>query len=222
MTQQTSLYVPADAAGMVALSREWLGARVVFVVGFVLAFAFVGWWSYAHRVVTDQFGNVVSAAGSADDQMNDAVASGKTTKEGFAFCRLVIALGENYGVVPGTMRFAGGPGKTDVQGRYVCTGDDDANVRYAFTADHVCQDLNNAQCASLVSIVKADGTSLFKRADQNGGDAAASAPAPAPATTEAPPAPPPPASTDSAPPTNGAPPDTGSAPTDAGGGTPPQ
>ena len=96
MTQQTSLYVPADAAGMVALNREWLGARLVFVVGFVIAFAFVGWWSYAHRVVTDQFGNVVSTAGSADDQMNEAVASGKTTKEGFDYFQLTFC-SKNFG-----------------------------------------------------------------------------------------------------------------------------
>jgi hypothetical protein len=222
MTQQTSLYVPADATGMVALKREWLAARTVFVAGFLVAFAFVGWWSYAHRVTTDQFGNTESTAGSLNEQMDEAVASGKTTKEGFAFCRLVIAMGENYGVVPATMRFAGGPGKTDVQGRYICTGDDDANVRYVFTAEHVCRDLNNAECASLVTIVKADGAILFKRADQSGG--ATSAPAPAPADT-APAAPP--ASDNStpaapAPDSGAAPADNGSGAIDAGGGAPPQ
>jgi hypothetical protein len=224
MTQQTSLYVPADAAGMVSLKREWLGARVVFVAGFLIAFAFVGVWAYSHRVVLDQFGNVQSTSGSVDQQMADAVASGKTTKEGFAFCRLVIALGENYGIVPGTMRFAGGPGKTGVQGRYVCTGDDDANVRYAFTADHMCQDLNNAQCASLVTIVKQDGTTLFKRADQGAVAATPSAPAPAASTGAAPAAPP--ANDNAAPvlpaPDSGAAPPDGSGSIDAGGGSPPQ
>ena len=214
MTEQTSLYVPADTAGMVALNREWLAARIVFVAGFVIALAFVGWWSYAHRVVLDRFGNAVSAG--PQDSMSEAVASGKTTKEGFAFCRLTIATGENFGVVPGTMRFAGGPGKTDVQGRYICTGDDDANVRYAFTVDHLCQDLNNPNCVSLVSVVKADGTTLFKRADPNATAADTGAP-PASAATPAPP----PATGDTAPPAS-APPDTGTAQPDASGGAPPQ
>jgi hypothetical protein len=178
MTEPTSLYVPADEAGMAALGQEWLAARIVFVAGFVIAIAFVTWWSYSHRPVTAaDLGGVYADDSAAGDQPVNV----QTTKEGFALCRMTIAVAENFGVLPTTMKFAGGPNKTDTQGRYVCLATDNGGKQYTLASDLVCRDLNNPNCVSLVD-VKSGDTSIYHRADPP----AASDAAPAPDATTSP------------------------------------
>ena len=184
MTAETSLYVPADEKGMVALNREWLAARVVFAAGFVLAIGFFSWWTWGHHAGADLAGGGDTGAytdadtSASQDQMDQAIASGQTTKEGFAMCRLVIGTAQAFGVLPGSMKYVNGPAKTDIRGRYVCAADDQAAAHYALTADLVCADLQKAQCVNLVTVQKADGTTLFKRQDND------NAPPEAPATPD--------------------------------------
>lgn len=180
MTAETSLYVPADEKGMIALNREWLAARVVLLAGFVLAIGFFAWWSYGHRAGADLAGDQSAVATDADtsasqDQMDQAISSGQTTKEGFAMCRLVIGTAQAFGIVPGSMKYVNGPAKTDIRGRYVCAANDQAGAQYAMTADLVCSNLQNAQCVNLVTVQKADGTVLFKRQDNDNAPPAAAA-----------------------------------------------
>lgn len=181
MTAQTSLYVPADAAGMVALNREWLAARVVLAVGFVVAIAFAFWWSYSHRPGAGGGAPAPDVAAS-QDQMDQAIGSGQTSKEGFMMCRLTIGTAQAFGVVPSAIKYTSGPAKTDVRGRYVCTGDDTQAAHYAMTVDLVCANLQTPQCVNLVSVQKSDGTVLFHRADNDmapaDNSAAPAAPAP--------------------------------------------
>lgn len=188
------MYVPADEAGLAKLKTEWLAARVVFAAGFVISIAFAAYWSYSHRPSLPGDDQLAAASDIDTGQMDDAISSGQTSKEGFALCRLAIGTGEAFGVVPNTMRYVAGPGKTDVQGRYACAAQDKASVRYTMILDLVCKDLNNPTCINLVTITKADGTVVFKRQDND--QAATTAPAEAPAApaeattpaTDAPPA----------------------------------
>jgi hypothetical protein len=170
MTEQTSLYVPADATGMVSLNREWLAARVVVAVGFVVAIAFAVWWSYGLRpgMAGADNGSAASPEMSASqDQMDQAIAGGQTSKEGFMMCRLTIGTAQAFGVVPGALKYTSGPAKTDVRGRYVCAADDKVGAHYAMTVDLVCANLQTPQCVNLVNVQKSDGTVLFHRADND-------------------------------------------------------
>jgi hypothetical protein len=179
MTELTSLYVPADEAGIVALKREWLGARVAVVVGLVVALGVFGWFSYLPQSGSaNDLGGVMADTGDGDQPVNI-----QTTKEGFQLCRLTIAMAENFGVVPTTMKFAGGPNKTDTQGRYACLATDTGGQQYTFASDLVCRDLNNPNCVSLVDVKNAGGTSLYHRADPP--PVAEAAPAPDTATPPA-------------------------------------
>lgn len=164
MTEQTSLYVPADETGMAALNREWLAARLVFVAGFLLAIAFVVWWTYSYRPVIGGTGYGADVEAS-QDQMDQALSSGETSKEGFMLCRLAIGNAGNFGVVPTSTKYASGPAKTDVRGRYVCTAADNTGVAYALTVDLMCSNLTNPNCASLFTVAKTDGAVLFHRQD---------------------------------------------------------
>jgi hypothetical protein len=168
MTESTSLYVPADAAGMVALNREWLAARVVLAVGFVVAIVFAVWWSTSHRPGAG--GDVYAPApdvAASQNQMDQAIASGQTSKEGFMLCRLAIGTAQAFGVAPNAIKYTSGPAKTDVRGRYICTGDDAQAAHYAMTVDLVCANLQTPQCVNLVTVQKSDGTVLFHRADND-------------------------------------------------------
>jgi hypothetical protein len=170
MTASTSLYVPADAAGMVSLNREWLAARLVLAVGFVVAIVFAAWWSYSHRLGsagTDGGSAAGPEMSASQDQMDQAIASGQTSKEGFMMCRLTIGTAQAFGVVPGALKYTSGPAKTDVRGRYVCAADDQVGAHYAMTVDLVCANLQTPQCVNLVNVQKSDGTVLFHRADND-------------------------------------------------------
>jgi hypothetical protein len=165
MSEPISLYVPADAQGMVALTREWLAARIVFVVGFVAAIAFFGYYTYSHWPSVDSTGDTYADNSGvvSNGTVPDATSANPATKEGFMLCRMMIGLGESFGVLPNTMKYAGGPAKTDVQGRYICTAMDTSNVRYSLNGELVCKDLNNPNCVSMVTVTKADGTVMFQR-----------------------------------------------------------
>jgi hypothetical protein len=193
---------------MAAAAREWLAARIVFVAGFVIALAFVGWWAWDHRVIADDLSAI--AAGD-DSQLQGEVGSGQTTNAGIMLCGLSIATAQNFGIFPANMRFAGGPEKTSTAGRYVCAADDPKDVRFLVSVDLVCRDLRKPECANIYSVTKTDGTSIYQR-HQFPGD---------PGVTAEDVAPPEPDAT--APPSDGAAPD-GAAP-DAGtqpdAGTPP-
>jgi hypothetical protein len=217
MTEPTSLYVPADATGMVALNREWLAARVVLAVGFAIAIAFAVWWSTSHRAGAggDAYAPAPDVAAS-QDQMDQAIASGQTSKEGFMMCRLTIGTAQAFGVVPNAIKYTSGPAKTDVRGRYVCTGDDAQAAHYAMTVDLVCANLQTPQCVNLVSVQKSDGTVLFRRADNDMAPADAAAVPAAPSSDSG--------TTDgAAPPADGGTPDTSGAappPTDGAASQP--
>src|SRR5690349_20538571 len=116
MTAPTSLYVPADAAGMVALNLEWLAARSVLAVGFVVAIAFAFWWSHSHRPGAG--GHVYAPApdvAASQDQMDQAIAGGQTSKEGYMLCRLAIGTAQAFGVAPNAIKYTSGPAKTDAR-----------------------------------------------------------------------------------------------------------
>ncbi len=190
---------------MAEIAREWLAARVVFVAGFLVAILFVAYWTYGHHNAADDL--VGLGAPVADENgMQGQVGSGRTNQAGIMLCGLAIATGQNFGVMPANMRYAGGPEKTAIAGRYICATDDPHGVRFLVAVDLICKDLRNPGCVNLFSITKqADSSSVFQR-HQFPGDpgvtADNSAPppaAPAPDANVAPP-PDPSATPDSTPP----------------------
>jgi hypothetical protein len=193
-----------------AIAREWLAARIVFVVGFVIAIGFAAWWTWNHRPEVPV--DVVVDASDPGAGSYGEIGTGQTSEVGFQLCRMATATAQNIGVFPANMRFAGGPTKGDRDGRYVCAADDPAGARFNITFDLFCRDLRNANCVNLYSLVKQDGTAVYQRhafPGDPGVDAAAvenAAPAPEPDATA-------PAAPDATAPTEPAP--------DAGGGTPP-
>jgi hypothetical protein len=151
----------------------------------VISIAFAFWWSSSHRpgMAGADSGSAASPEVSASsDQMDQAIASGQTSKEGFMLCRLTIGTAQAFGIVPGTLKYTSGPAKSDVRGRYVCAADDKVGAHYAMTMDLVCANLKTPQCVNLVDVQKSDGTVLFHRADND------MAPANNSATPAAPPA----------------------------------
>ncbi|HEX2592141.1 MAG TPA: hypothetical protein VHL34_11635 [Rhizomicrobium sp.] len=164
MTEQISYSVPAEGPALEKLKTEWLAAQIVFVAGFVLAIAFYGWWGYSHRPMAALVADAGSVdAGDVQAQMDQVVGSGETSKEGFMLCRLAIGTAQNFGVVPNTLKYAGGPATTSTAGRYVCAAEDKGGVRYLLTLDLMCKNMEDMRCANLATVTKADGTVVYHR-----------------------------------------------------------
>jgi hypothetical protein len=162
-------------SGIAELNREWLAARIVFVVGFVIAVGFAVFWSMTRNVGMTAMGGEQAVAASGQ--------AAAPTSEGMMACRASVILAENFGVVPNTLKFSGGPNKTDTVGRYTCLADDKAGTRYSVTFDLVCRQLNDARCVLLYQASKPDGTVLYQRQAMSP-DTSAQTPAPDTSATD--------------------------------------
>jgi hypothetical protein len=100
-------------------------------------------------------------------------------------CRTAVIVAESFGVVPNTLKFAGGPNKTDATGRYVCLADDSAATRYSVTFDLLCTNPGDARCVSVYRVTKPDGAVLFQR-QTNAAEVSSETPAPDAPTADSP------------------------------------
>lgn len=150
-------------ADLTALKREWLVARVVLIVGFILAIGFGIYAAYLWRA------NVVharqQAAAEVAAQQGAVNLQEANAQAGALLCRLMLANAQNFGIVPSYTKLTNNqPQPTGVTGRYTCAAATDSS-QFALTADLICKDLKNPRCVPLYSVTQNGGAVLFQRHD---------------------------------------------------------
>jgi len=144
-----------------AISREWAAARVIFIIGFILALGAGGYYAWqARQSVVSQRQQTLAEVKAVQAQENQAE---EADQAGQQLCRTALASAKNFGIIPPYGQLAAyEPKKSDVTGRYVCaaaTGE----TKYVIAADLVCRDFKNAKCVILFSITDAEGAVLYQR-----------------------------------------------------------
>jgi predicted negative regulator of RcsB-dependent stress response len=144
-----------------ALSREWAAARIVIIVGFVLAAGAGGYYAWeARQSVTAQRQELLAGIKAEQAQQNAQEASDAAGEQ---LCKTALGNAQNFGIIPPYGQLtAYEPKKSDVKGRYVCAAAT-SESKYLIAADLVCNNLKNTQCVSLFSITEAGGTVLYQR-----------------------------------------------------------
>lgn len=144
-----------------ALKREWLTARVVLIVGFILAIGAGTYLAVTWRANIEQ-----SREQAATEANTRAAAEKQQAAEaaaGTELCRATLAQAQGMGLVP---RFAellsGAPETTKKAGRYVCTATTTSSV-FSLGTELDCRDLKNPKCVSLYAVVQNGKTILYKR-----------------------------------------------------------
>lgn len=144
-----------------AISREWAAARVVLIIGFVLALGAGGYfaWEAREMVVSHrqaQLADIKAAQALVNqDQAND--------QAGVDLCKTALANAKNFGIIAQFAQLtAYTPKESSVKGRYLCGAATGAS-KYAILADALCRNLKNSQCVNVYSVTEGDGTVLYQR-----------------------------------------------------------
>lgn len=150
-------------ADLTALKREWLAARVVLIVGFILAMGFGIYTAYLWRM------GIVNARQQAAAEVAAQQATGNAqtadAQAGALVCRQALANAQNFGIVPSFTKLTNDqPQRTNVTGRYACAAATDSS-QFALVADLICKDLNNPRCVPLYSVTQNGGAMLYQRHD---------------------------------------------------------
>lgn len=140
-----------------ALKREWLTARIVLIVGFILAIGAGTYLAAAWRGKIEQTREHAAAQVAADKQQAAETAAAAQ------LCHATLTQAQGMGLVP---RFAeldsDMPQSTKKAGRYVCNASTSSSV-FALGTELDCADLKNPKCVSLYAVVQNGKTVLFKR-----------------------------------------------------------
>ena len=144
-----------------SLSREWAAARVVLIVGFILAVGAGGYYAWqARQTVTSERQEALADVKAVQAQENQAE---QADQAGQQLCRTALSNAQNYGIIPPYGQLAAyEPKQSDVKGRYVCAAAT-SETKYVIAADVVCNNLKNAQCVSLFTVQDAGGAVLYQR-----------------------------------------------------------
>lgn len=150
-------------AGLTALKREWLVARIVLIGGFILAIGFGGYAAYIWRTGVANARQRAAAEMSAQQAANDAQTA--NAQAGALVCHQALANAQNFGIVPSFTKLTNDqPQRTNVTGRYTCAAATDSS-QFVLMAELVCKDLNNPRCVPLYSVTQNGGAVLYQRHD---------------------------------------------------------
>lgn len=149
------------APDIAALKREWLGARIVLIVGFAIAIAagvYAGLvWRAEMRAADARAAAQIAqeqAAENAQQANADAV---------HKFCGVALTRAKAFGLVPSyTTLTSLSPKATQTTGRYLCEAATDSS-KFSLIVDHVCADVKDPRCVELYSVTQDGKAVLYQR-----------------------------------------------------------
>ncbi|MGH6872096.1 MAG: hypothetical protein ACREHE_11375 [Rhizomicrobium sp.] len=140
-------------------AREWMAAKIVLAVGFVVAIGVVAFLVLRPPAVStspEQEATPQAPAQPTEQQQTDA-------KSAVLVCAQELVNAKNYGIVPGYGQLSSlMPKDAGVKGRYSCVAST-ASEKYTMTADLICRTLTDSRCVDLFSVTTHDGTVLYQR-----------------------------------------------------------
>jgi hypothetical protein len=146
-----------DDANRRGISREWLAARIVIGVGFVVAIAVAAYFTLRPAQPPAEQPPVVQ------QQLTPAQEKDRDAKDAMLVCAQELLNAKNTGIIPSYGQLASPyPRTTKVHGRYACFAATHA-AAYVIAADLVCRNLLDSRCVTLYSVATSDGTMLYRR-----------------------------------------------------------
>jgi hypothetical protein len=147
-------------------SREWAAARVVLILGFVIAIAVAGyfaWQRHQDEVAAQQQIDAAEQQANRPAMTPAQAAQNANTQAAMMVCAMELVNAKNLGIVPPFGQLANlMPQPTKTRGRYICQAGTQVS-KYELSADIICSTLTNPNCVKLYSIKSDDGTTLYQR-----------------------------------------------------------
>ena len=154
---------------MPGLRRDWLGARVIGIMGLAIllaaiALSIAGLWGAPDTSVVSTTSPPVSTATPSDTVVVPTTSAADARRqENIALCTAALATAQQQGILPGFATLASDDTQnTDTQGRYICLAKTDAS-RYSIDFDLTCTNLSQGNCISLYLVSQAGGGVLYQR-----------------------------------------------------------